>query len=88
VRGVVHRPREVDPAIHGKSWVAWARPEEPRPDLPPLVEGKGDSALQAMQNLANELERYPAGRERRLMPRPSTVIAGGGGSQEDGCGWA
>jgi hypothetical protein len=55
LRGVVRGPREVDPAIHGKSWVAWAEPEEHRPDGPPVIEGKGESALQAVQNLANEL---------------------------------
>ena len=55
IRGVARGPREVDPQIHGESWVAWARPDEDRPELPPSVEGQGESADQAVNALANAL---------------------------------
>lgn len=55
IRGVARGPREADPQIHGATWTAWARPDEDRPDLPPVVEGKGESAEQAVNNLAREL---------------------------------
>lgn len=55
IRGVARGPREVDPKIDGTSWVAWARPDKHRPDLPPSVEGQGDTAEQAVRALANRL---------------------------------
>jgi hypothetical protein len=60
IRGVARGPREVDPQIHGTSWVAWAKPDEHLPDLPPIVEGQGDYPEQAMLNLATRLRELKA----------------------------
>jgi hypothetical protein len=68
LRGVARGPREMDPRIRNDSWVAWARPnreEEHRADLPPIVEGKGESADQALRGLARELRNV-----RRSMSDP------------------
>jgi hypothetical protein len=51
LRGVVKGPRQVDPAIRGSSWVAWATGDGKR------AEGTGESADAAMQDLANQLRR-------------------------------
>jgi hypothetical protein len=56
--GVVKGPREVDPVIHGESWLAWARgPDGER------VEGSGDYPEQAVKLLAAELRRIRKGEE-------------------------
>ena len=49
IRGVVKGPRQADPAIHGSSWTAWAAGDGQR------VEGHGDTAEEAMADLANQL---------------------------------
>ena len=49
LRGVVKGPRQVDPVIHGSTWTAWAAGDGRR------VEGHGDSAEDAMADLANRL---------------------------------
>jgi len=49
IRGVVKGPRQADPAIHGATWTAWATGEDLR------VEGHGDTAEDAMADLANQL---------------------------------
>jgi hypothetical protein len=62
LRGVAKGPREMDPRIRDDSWVAWARPDREeghRADLPPIVEGKGESADQALRALARELRKVP-----------------------------
>jgi hypothetical protein len=62
LRGVAKGPREMDPRIRDDSWVAWARPnreEVHRADLPPIVEGKGESADRALRALARELRKVP-----------------------------
>jgi hypothetical protein len=63
---VARGPREVDPQIHGASWVAWARPDEDRPDQPPSVEGRGESADQAVNALAYALRELDGVSRRRL----------------------
>ena len=54
--GVVLGPREADPAIDGRHWVAWARAKEGSKgeSLPP-AEGSGESAYQALNALARVL---------------------------------
>jgi hypothetical protein len=62
LRGVARGPREMDPRIRDDTWVAWARPnreEGHRADLPPIVEGEGGSADQALRALARELREVP-----------------------------
>jgi len=51
VRGVVKGPRLADPAIHGETWTAWATGQGQR------VEGHGDTAEEAVKDLANQLPR-------------------------------
>jgi hypothetical protein len=50
-------PRQVAPAIHGRTWVASAR-AQPDESLeakgPPSVEGHGNTAEAAMADLANQ----------------------------------
>jgi len=51
----------MDPRIRDDSWVAWARPDREegyRADLPPIIEGKGESADQALNALARELRVF------------------------------
>ena len=50
-------PRQADPAIHGATWTAWATGDGQR------VEGHGDTAEGAVQDLANQL--------RRIRPDPN-----------------
>ncbi len=61
ILGVARGPRQADPAIHGVTWVAWARPDQHLADLPPIVEGKGESAEQAVNVLARELAQLRKG---------------------------
>jgi hypothetical protein len=50
--GVVRGPREVDPKIQSASWVAWARsPDGER------VEGRGESAEHALDDLTNAMRK-------------------------------
>ena len=49
IRGVVKGPRQADPVIHGATWTAWAAGDGQR------VEGHGDTAEEAMADLANQL---------------------------------
>jgi len=49
LRGVVRGPRQADPVIHGSTWTAWAACDGQR------VEGHGDTAEEAMADLANQL---------------------------------
>jgi hypothetical protein len=50
--GVARGPREVDPHIRSESWVAWARgPKGER------VEGQGESAEQALDDLTNVMRK-------------------------------
>jgi hypothetical protein len=49
ISGVVNGPREADPAIDGATWTAWAAGKDQR------VEGHGETAEDAMANLANNL---------------------------------
>ena len=49
LQGVVKGPRLADPAIHGSTWTAWAAGDGKR------VEGHGDTAEEAMADLANQL---------------------------------
>jgi hypothetical protein len=49
LRGVVKGPRQADPAIHGSTWTAWAAGDGQR------VEGHGETAEEAMADLANQL---------------------------------
>ena len=52
IRGVVCGPREVDPAIRGPEWVAWATgPDHGR------VQGTGQSPEDALFSLTLELRR-------------------------------
>ena len=47
--GVVKGPRQAEPAIHGSTWTAWAAGDDER------IEGHGDTAEEAMADLANQL---------------------------------
>ena len=47
--GVVIGPRQADPIIHGATWTAWAAGDGQR------LEGNGDTAEDAMADLANQL---------------------------------
>ena len=49
LQGVVKGPRVADPAIQGATWTAWAAGDDER------VEGHGDTAEDAMADLANNL---------------------------------
>jgi hypothetical protein len=49
LRGVVKGPRQAEPTIHGSTWTAWATGDGQR------VEGHGDTAEEAMADLANQL---------------------------------
>jgi len=49
LRGVVKGPRQADPAIHGPTRTAWASGDGGR------VEGHGETAEEAMADLANQL---------------------------------
>lgn len=49
IRGVAEGPRQVNPVIHGSTWTAWAAADGQR------VEGHGDTAEDAMADLANQL---------------------------------
>ena len=55
LRGVVRGPREADPQIRSASWVAVARPERPRRDQPPVLEGRGATPEEALIELVVEL---------------------------------
>jgi hypothetical protein len=57
LRAVVKGPRQADPAIHGATWTAWAAGDVQR------VEGHGDTAEDAMADLANLL--------RAIRPNPN-----------------
>jgi len=53
IMGVVCGPREVDPMIRlATTWVAWARGPNAG-----LERGEGESAIQALLDLSNKLER-------------------------------
>ncbi len=55
IRGLVLGPREADPVIHGRSWVAWAvGPNGAK------VSGKGESPEDALLQLTVELKRVSA----------------------------
>lgn len=53
LKGVVEGPREIDPAIRGQTWVAWARggPNDER------AAGEGGSAIAALLDLSNKLDK-------------------------------
>ena len=57
VRGVARGPREVDPQIQSAEWAAWARPTRPGADYAAIakVEGRGETALEALHGLTREL---------------------------------
>ncbi len=56
LRGVVLGPRLADPAIDGPHWVAWARAKEgSKAEALPPVEGSGETAYQALNDLAKRL---------------------------------
>jgi hypothetical protein len=54
ISGVVKGPRVADPAIEGETWTAWATGDDER------VEGHGDTAEDAMADLANQLRAIRA----------------------------
>ncbi len=56
LRGVVLGPRLADPEVDGHRWVAWARAKNgsKAEGLPP-VEGSGETAHQALNDLAKRL---------------------------------
>jgi hypothetical protein len=62
VMGVVLGPREVDPRIASAEWCAWARPASEHADFAayPSVEGRGDSALTALNALTRNLREMAA----------------------------
>ena len=56
IRGLVLGPREVDPQVQGRSWVAWAV----GPNGAPRASGKGESPEDALMALAVEPKRLEA----------------------------
>lgn len=57
LRGVAKGPREVDPRIDSPQWTAWARPGREDADYRAVgrAEGRGETALEALQDLRSAL---------------------------------